>query len=61
MAVGPVRDRGGDTVEPHAEVRLCLWPHTYNTHTSAQTDKLMGMYDAEYSCMQTMKLTKNHR
>uniref|UniRef100_A0A8D3D4Z9 Multiple PDZ domain crumbs cell polarity complex component n=1 Tax=Scophthalmus maximus TaxID=52904 RepID=A0A8D3D4Z9_SCOMX len=22
MAVGPVRDRGGDTVEPHAEVRL---------------------------------------
>uniref|UniRef100_A0A8D3ADZ9 Multiple PDZ domain crumbs cell polarity complex component n=1 Tax=Scophthalmus maximus TaxID=52904 RepID=A0A8D3ADZ9_SCOMX len=60
MAVGPVRDRGGDTVEPHAEVRLCLWPHTYNTHTSAQTDKLMGMYDAEYSCMQTMKLTKNH-
>lgn len=36
MAVGPVREHEGDTVEPHAEVPRRLWPHT---HTSATTDK----------------------
>lgn len=30
MAVGPVKEHEGDTVEPHAEVRL--WPRTHCTH-----------------------------
>uniref|UniRef100_A0A8C2Z0W0 PDZ domain-containing protein n=1 Tax=Cyclopterus lumpus TaxID=8103 RepID=A0A8C2Z0W0_CYCLU len=38
MAVGPVREHEGDTVEPHTEVTLRPWPHTQNTRcTHAQT------------------------
>lgn len=42
MAVGPVREHEGDTVEPHTEVQLCPWPHALHmshTCTNAQTDK----------------------
>lgn len=42
MAVGPVREHEGDTVEPHTEVQLCPWPralHMSHICTNAQADK----------------------